>query len=254
VTPGQAAYREHEPCAALAPYVDRLWVNRGTAGPRVILPDGCIDILVDLTRPEAPFVVGTMTNAALFEAGEHIDIVGVRFKPGGAPPFLRLSAGELTDRHHDQVPWLRIDPREPMASLERALLERLARIDDTPDRLIVYAVNRIAGSAHSTPHAGTPTIDELARETGYSRQYLGRRFRDRVGLSPKQLHRIARMQRAVIALQRDDRELAVVAVASGYFDQAHMNRDLRALASITPAAVRAARGGAVRPIASLYAR
>src|SRR5438105_3742540 len=86
-------YREHAPPAALAPYVDRLWTSRGPAGPRLILPDGCIDIIVDR---HSAFVVGAMTTAVLMPAGEDVDVVAVRFKPGGAAPFLRIDAGEVS--------------------------------------------------------------------------------------------------------------------------------------------------------------
>ena len=51
------------------------------------------------------------------------------------------------------------------------------------------------------------------------------------------------MQRAVTAIGRGG-ELARVAVELGYFDQAHLANDLRALAGITPAAI-----AAERPIA-----
>lgn len=236
-------YREHAPIAALAPYVDRLWTSSGPAGPRLVLPDGCIDILVNLARPEAPFVVGTMTMASLFETDRPVDVVAVRFKPGAAPAFLRIAAGELTDREHDQVPWLRIDARDPLCSLERALL---ARMPATPNRLVAHAVVRLAAPT-------APTIAELARETGFTRQYLGRLFHEHVGITPKQLGRIARFQRAVDLLRRaPTADLARAAAHLGYFDQAHMARDFRALADLTPATARSA-GVSIHPIRSLYA-
>ncbi|MGE5184021.1 MAG: DUF6597 domain-containing transcriptional factor, partial [Acidobacteriota bacterium] len=119
-------YREHAPHPALAPYVDRYWASHGPAGvPRVILPDGCIDILVDLAAPDTPIVIGTMTTAARLSSGD-ARIVAVRFRPGGAAPFLRTAAGELTDRSVPGVPWLHVDPQAPLASLEASLLARLA--------------------------------------------------------------------------------------------------------------------------------
>ncbi len=236
-------YREHVPHDALAPYVDRLWTSAGEAAPRLVLPDGCIDILVNLARPDAPFVVGTMTTASLFEARTPVEVVAVRFKPGAAPAFLHVAAGELTDREHDQVPWLRVDPRDPLRSLERALL---ARLPASPNRLVAHAVAQLAGPT-------APRIAELARDTGFSRQYLGRLFHEHVGITPKQLGRIARFQRAVDLLQRDPQaDLAITAAHVGYFDQAHMARDFRALADLTPATTRTT-AVSIHPIRSLYA-
>ena len=71
-----------------------------------------------------------------------------------------------------------------------------------------------------------------------------------VGIGPKQLARVARLQRAVALLQGGSGSLAAEAAALGYFDQAHMARDFRALAGVTPAAVRLERGS-IFPIRSL---
>jgi AraC-like DNA-binding protein len=78
---------------------------------------------------------------------------------------------------------------------------------------------------------------------GVTRQYLARAFRREVGITPKQLARIARMQRAAAALRRGV-DLARLAAELGYFDQSHLTHELRDLAGITPAAV-----AAERPIA-----
>ena len=239
-------YREHAPHAALAPYVDRLWTSTGPAGPRLVVPDGCIDILVDVDRPDAPILVGAMTIARTVDAGASVRIVAVRFRPGRAAPFLRLAASELTDRHGDraQVPWLRVDPRDPLASLSRGLRARLRAIAP-PDPVVAYAVDRLA-----SPTA--PAIADRARDTGFTRQHLRRLFEHHVGLGPKQFGRIARLQRALAAVQRSPTaDLAELALRLGYFDQAHMTRDFRALATLTPVAARALRGS-ISPIHSLY--
>lgn len=237
------SYREHAPHPALAPYVDRYWTSHGPAGvPRIILPDGCIDILVDLAAPDAPIVIGTMTKAARLSSGD-AHVVAVRFRPGGATPFLRTPAGELTDRDVPGVPWLRVDPAAPLPSLEASLLAHLSAID-APDPLVAHAASRLVA-------AGAPTIGELARDTGFSRQHLARRFGEHVGISPKQLGRVARLQRAMSALLAGG-EPARVALDAGYFDQAHMIRDFHELAGLTPGEACASAPGSIRPIRSLY--
>ena len=83
------AYREVIPHAALRPFIDRFWLRTpGPApGPAHILPDGCIDVLL---APEGATVVGTMTRARAVTPGG--TLAGVRFRPGGAVPFLRIAA------------------------------------------------------------------------------------------------------------------------------------------------------------------
>jgi len=249
-------YREHVPPAALAPYVDRLWTTEGGVAPipRRVLPDGCIDVVIELA-PEPAIasarVVGTMTHALVVPAGSQHRIVAVRFQPGAAARFLRVDADELTDREPALAALglrLDLDPRDPLRSLVRWLLTRLAtspapRTSPVAD----HAIHRLVTAG--------PSLAELARETGWSRQWLARECRRRVGIAPKQLGRIARLQRTIIALQTlatrprlPSHGLAALAPAMGYFDQAHMAKDFRELAGCTPRdAV------SIFPIRSVYA-
>jgi AraC-like DNA-binding protein len=251
-------YRERAPHPALRPFVDRFWVSVTDAAPprRRILPDGCIDVLVDLARGWRVRAVGTMTRAALFDPRAPVRIAAVRFRPGGAVPFLGVAARELTDRTIacDEIgarwlasaPWGEAaGPAAAVDSLERLLLGRLASLP-SPDPLVAHAVAALFGPA-------PPSIEALGRETGWSRQHLARAFRFHVGLGPKQLARVARLQRALADLQRGTGHgLADAALRLGYFDQAHMARDFRALADLTPAEARAA-AGSIFPIRSLLA-
>jgi AraC-like DNA-binding protein len=261
----EMAYCEILPHPALRPFVDRFWILTAAAGaePRRILPDGCIDVIVDVDPESDGFgraaAVGTMTRALVFQPPERVRSAAVRFRPGGAAPLLRLSADELTDHVVDagdvSARWIALgrddaasDPAEAVSALERQLLTRVRAISE-PDRAIAHAVGRLFGAA-------APSIDELGRELGWSRQHLARRFRTEVGVGPKQLARVARLQRAVahlqgLHLQTGDVTLAGAALDLGYFDQAHMARDFRELAGLAPRDVRAQRGS-IFPIRSLF--
>ena len=63
-------YREYRPVPALRPYVACYWTSTAPADPsrNRVLPDGCIDILFDVS--EGTFsegtVIGTMTRPLLF--------------------------------------------------------------------------------------------------------------------------------------------------------------------------------------------
>lgn len=255
------SYLERSPHSLLRPYVDRFWwrapSNCSTSEDTArILPDGCSDVLVDLARGGA-FVVGAMTRATLVPNTPSLSLAAVRFRPGAAVHFLGVPADELTDVRIPveelKAPWLdacrrkHASPMAAVAALERALLERLcsAPPPDPSRRRLAHAVSALLRSP-SVP------IQELAAELGWTRQHLGRVFRHHVGLGPKELARISRLQRAVHRLQ-DAPEIALARVASelGYFDQAHMTRDFRELAGVTPAAARAA-SGSISPIPSLW--
>jgi transcriptional regulator GlxA family with amidase domain len=86
---------------------------------------------------------------------------------------------------------------------------------------------------------GAISIGELADETGWSARHLQGRFQTEIGLSPKLAARVIRFDRARRLLQSRvaagaTTDLAGVAAAAGYFDQAHLDRDFRAFAGCSP--------------------
>ncbi len=130
-------YREYSPHPALRPYVDRFWVRsiEAEARPQLILPDGCIDLMVRLDSSFEAFAIGTMTRAIVFDPKPSGRVVAVRFRPGAAAPFLALAADELTDRTVTCVElglrWLAparlgsfVDLEDAARRLERILLDR----------------------------------------------------------------------------------------------------------------------------------
>ena len=94
----------------------------------------------------------------------------------------------------------------------------------------------------------------LARELAVSERHLRRRVTDQVGYGPKRLARVLRLRRA-IAEVRAGADLAEVAFAAGYADQAHFGNDCRELAGATPSAFRpASPGGPFSPRPAAAAR
>jgi AraC-like DNA-binding protein len=62
-------------------------------------------------------------------------------------------------------------------------------------------------------------------------------------MTPKLYCRVRRFQAALSLMARQaDVDWAQVALACGYFDQAHFNRDFRAFAGVTPTAYLLQRG------------
>ncbi|TSC24136.1 AraC family transcriptional regulator [Corallococcus sp. Z5C101001] len=239
-------YVEARPCAALAPYVECYWAlelsGPAPVGVHRVLPDGCLDILVDLSAGGGPRVVGAMRTAEVVPLGDAASFIAVRFRPGGAQPFLRLPLLELTDVKvalGDLWPrearewWERLAEAEGRAArfalLERLLLERLPGREG--DAGVRHAVDLILGARGQVP------VRSLEEVMGVGARQVERRFLASVGLSPKVLCRIARLQHAV-ALSSGPRALegAAWALAAGYYDQAHQVREFRALTGLTPGA------------------
>lgn len=79
-------------------------------------------------------------------------------------------------------------------------------------------------------------VDGLADEVGWSRKRLSARFRAQLGITPKRAARLVRFDHAAHLLAAG---LAPAAVASesGYADQSHLHREVKAFTGLTPTAV-----------------
>ncbi|MFD0583027.1 helix-turn-helix domain-containing protein [Dactylosporangium darangshiense] len=71
-------------------------------------------------------------------------------------------------------------------------------------------------------------------ETGFSHRHLVARFRDEIGVTHKTLARVLRFERSVDLVRRAQTSFAEAALAAGYYDQAHFNREIRALTGCAP--------------------
>jgi AraC-like DNA-binding protein len=262
-------YRTYAPAPVLRPFVRALWSLEGDdpapAADR-IFPDGCMELVFHLGTPfsawdedgreavqPAAFLVGQMTRALRVRPSGRAAVVGVRFHPGGAFPFLRMPQHELVgrlptladlgpslaraaERMHDAR-----DLDGAVAAVAAYLAARAASLD-RPDRRVAACASAIAATA------GSVSVDDLARGCGLGARQLERLFRDTVGLAPKTLARLARFQSALRACEAG-LPLAAAGVAAGYADQAHFTREFRRVAGLTPSAFAAERA----PLASAFA-
>jgi AraC-like DNA-binding protein len=78
-------------------------------------------------------------------------------------------------------------------------------------------------------------VHDLARTTGLSARRLSQLFRENIGTAPKIYCRILRFQQAVWQLHRGvDIPWTELALACGYYDQAHFANDFRAFSGLSP--------------------
>jgi AraC-like DNA-binding protein len=76
-------------------------------------------------------------------------------------------------------------------------------------------------------------VETLCEELGWSRRRLAARFREAVGLPPKTVARLLRLDRA-IELAGSGMAWAEVAYACGYFDQSHLVNEFRRITGASP--------------------
>ncbi|MEO8479062.1 MAG: AraC family transcriptional regulator [Gemmatimonadota bacterium] len=83
-----------------------------------------------------------------------------------------------------------------------------------------------------------PELAEIAARSGHHPIYLARAFRQHFGLSVGGYLRRLRIQAAMSSLRSSERPLSEVAFVSGFADQSHMTRALRAYTGMTPRMLR----------------
>jgi AraC-like DNA-binding protein len=252
-------YWEQRAAPRLAQHLECFWfvddTEQSTANGATerVLPDGCVEWIFHLGAPfqretlageweQQPrsFIVGELTRFLLLKPSGRIEIMGVRFKPGGAYRFLPFPLDHFTDNN---IPTAEIWGREG-AYLEEAILESStalhrqqlmeeflsARLDNTTPRLrLDAAIDEIITSR------GQTRIHDLAGQIGLSSRQLEREFRASVGVSPKALARIMRFQNLLRLVGEGPlREWSYLALESGYSDQPHMVREFREFSGQSP--------------------
>ena len=249
-------YREVPAPAGWGHLIARAWMLSGSATafhPEPITSDGCVEILFNLAdpfhqghgddaqrarQPLAALVGPTIRPTVVAPTGR-IDIIGVRLHPWAAGALLRTPMTELVDTVVD------VDSVLPDMQLA---LERAASLQEFSDRLtaiidwlsplqnrapppIANEVGQILGNdPREFPSAGW-----LATRTGRTRRTIERLFANEVGIGPKALGRLKRMQRALgLAQAHPSMTWSRIAVEAGFYDQPHFNREFRELVGGAP--------------------
>ncbi|MEO8751570.1 MAG: AraC family transcriptional regulator [Casimicrobiaceae bacterium] len=237
----------------LRPWVHCIWTHEsaasaGRAPP--IAPDGCCEWILHLAQPPLALRAGTwrrqprtylfgqLQRPLLLHSDRATRCLAVRFKPHAATAILHVPGSALYPEElmfpdlARSLAFLHglsgVDTVDRAYRSVVAALRRLARDARTFDPLVIAAVEALECNHDEERIAG------LARRLGVSSRTLQRRFLDGVGLTPKRFARIARMQQGLRLLALPEASAASVAHTLGYADQAHLTRELMALAGVRP--------------------
>ncbi|WP_372670745.1 helix-turn-helix domain-containing protein [Amycolatopsis kentuckyensis] len=236
----------HQPHPVVRPLVTRyvgyaqsevtLPVHRG-------LPSRHVTLVISLAGPVRmagyslqALVGGLHTSAVLIRQDRVQEGLQLELDPLGVRTLFGVTAAELSGEVVDlaefglgslpdrlrELPW-----PERFALLDDVLAARAVEPVAPPPEL-GEAWRRMRGAD------GQVRVTDLAGEVGWSRRHLGERFRAELGLAPKQVARVLRFERAGRLLRQGCTDLAGLAVECGYYDQAHLSNEWRALAGCTP--------------------
>jgi AraC-like DNA-binding protein len=243
--PDEFAHWRSPPPPELEPWVEHWWSVRWNLEgrpPRVqeTLPHPTVHLV---SEPGLAAVWGVQTRRFARTLAGRGSAFGVKFRVGAFRGFLGAPVASLLDRHV---------PVEALFPEDAAALRALADGDGAPEDEAVAVATRALRRRLPAPSAQAGLAREivalagrdrtlndvaaLARASGLAVRSLQRLFAEQVGVSPKWVLRRHRLHEAVARAQGGEAlDWAALAQELGYFDQAHLIADFRALVGWTPA-------------------
>ncbi len=236
--------------------VEHIWVARGNLSKpwrNAILPDGAIDLIVNLGDPQYlcpgqgrpvsfrhSWLSGERLKPIVIEELRRVNLIGIRFRPAGAWPILHIPLSEFTghvvemnsfdslgmEALRDQLAGASTDV-ERVEKIRSWLLQRL-RKGAPVTRAVRFALGRIGGTEDSR-------IGDLVSQIGISHRHFLREFERCVGLKPKIYARLRAFQRSITLVGQNEKpDWAATASACGYHDQAHFIHEFANFSGLSP--------------------
>ena len=251
-------YKTYDPHPDLDSIVKFYWTLEVPYDPnnqkQKLIPDGHIEMTFNfkdgikrytsdtefIVHPRA-MVMGQRTKSYYIEPEGDVDSFAISFYPHGFANFVNTPLKDLVDI---ETPIQTLFGEKDGNELE----EKIIQASDTPQRIqiietfLLEKLNESKTLEHivqSTVDAlidtsGSTSISDLLKEDPSKRRKLERDFRKQIGISPKQLGRVIRLQTALKMLLNSDEKLTNIAYESEYFDQAHFIKDFKEFTGITP--------------------
>ncbi len=242
----------------LAAFVKCYWnlesAKENTPLKNTIVPDGTMKLIfhygdtyrhhpaegASIILPKC-FLIGQLTQPYVVEPLGVTGSFVVRFHPNGFLPFTTIPIKEM---ENTAVPLDRLFGKEGEAIGEKILN---ANHTDERIRLIVafllqrltnkQAIDLVVKSTIETiiDTDGQFSVNEFSQQHKINRRHLTRKFSSTIGLSPKQLSKIIRIQATLKKLLTQDvSKLTDLAYENEYFDQSHFIKDFKEFTGLTP--------------------
>lgn len=198
------------------------------------LPDG------DYLRLPQLGLCGATSGTRCASATPGTQILLATVQPGQLPRLFGLPASAISEEF---VPLADLLPRQMLAELSEKLAasttqsSRVAHCENFLQALPAMQAQRTADLVVPEDWLFRPLTD-IADAFALSPRQLERRFRHSYGQSLRAFRQQARCSRMLVNLVFGRREFAAwadIATSAGYFDQAHLSRDLRRFTGYAPA-------------------
>ena len=220
-----------------------------------VIPDGCMELIFILgddvkryisendfiIQPRA-IIVGQITEPFIIQPVGYVHCFAVRFYPYSVSNFIKIPLKKLENKETpiadifgqstaDELERKIIyaaDTQQRMEIMESFLLNKLQE-EATIDQIVQSTVETLLATSGSSP------IKTLLHGDLSKRRQLERKFLKQIGMSPKQLGKVIRLQTALkLLLNRKTETFTKIAYESEYYDQNHFIKDFKEFTGITP--------------------
>lgn len=245
----RVSVRRYPPSPELAHIIDNHFIIEWSLPPKRTEPQRL------LPSPQANLIVAP-GSASVFgvHTGLRVDmlqgagrVVGSRFRIGGLRPYLDRPVTSLTGGSASARLVSGMADTQFIATLSREqddgeVICTLTSILAASVPLADPAIDLVEAMVDAMRQAGGPTrVETIAKQFCVTLRQVQRLFHDYVGVPPKWVVRRYRLQETALRLASTDQaSIAAIAAELGYFDQAHLTRDFRALFGCSPSEYRGA--------------
>lgn len=220
-----------------------------------IVPDGCIEmafILGDnirrftsetdfILQPRA-MVLGQTIEPFYIQPVGYVNTFAIRFYPFGFANFVTTSIKKLVNKEtpiaelfeHSTADALEqniiyaTNTQQRIKIIESFLLDKLNE-KATIDNIVKSTIDTLFETSGSMP------IKAILKEGLSKRRQLERKFLSHIGISPKQLGKVIRLQAALkLLLNQKTETFTQIAYESEYYDQNHFIKDFKEFTGTTP--------------------
>ncbi|WP_246066914.1 helix-turn-helix domain-containing protein [Paenibacillus koleovorans] len=204
-----------------------------------VVPNPCVNLVVERGK-SAIFAPAKQRHAHYIEGKG--TVFGVKFKPGGFYPFVKTAISGMAEhplglhevfgaeaRETEHAFLTEANGDERMVELAEAMIRPKLPVPDENVTLINRIVDQVCEDRTLTK------VDELCESFDLNKRKLQRLFEQYVGVSPKWMIRLYRIQNAAEAIDLgEEHDWLQLSLKLGYYDQAHFTKDFKLLVGKTP--------------------
>ena len=235
-------------------HIEKIWVLESSGkipieDMKIIVPNGRIKLIIPFrngfyrlinghysnSKEQQINFVGTSDISSIidFELNEPSGTIGVEFSLSSSYRFFAFPQDETKNKMFSiedvlgiygktiQERFLYAVAIEQKVELIQQFLIKLL-LKNTEDKIFDYCVNKIKASL------GSIEVNQLEKETGYSRRRLNMKFHEKIGVSPKTLCALTRFTYVYQILANNPNQIFLDKIFYNlYYDQAHFIKEFK---------------------------